>query len=74
MAIDTRDKRGSVIGLGMVSVLPLADGSIGQADRQQVAHMYIGVLADAPVIVVPGSIRVSLITLQPSIDATVKVA
>ena len=74
MAIDTRDKRGSVIGLSLVSVLPLADGSIDQADRQQVAHMYIGVLADAPVIVVPGSILVSLITLQPSIDATVKAA
>ena len=74
MAIDTRDKRGSAIGLGLVSVLPLADGSIDQADRQQVAHMYVGVLADAPVIVVPGSILVSLITLQPSIDATVKAA
>ena len=74
MAIDTRDKRGSVIGLGLVSVLPLANSDIDQADRQQTVHMYSGILADAPVIVVPGSILVSLITLRPSIDATVKAA
>lgn len=46
MAVDTRDKRGGAIqeGLGL-EVLPLADGSVGQADRQQAAQTYPGILA-----------------------------
>ena len=67
MAIDTRDRRGSVIGMGLVSVFPLADGSVDQADRQQTVHLYRGILAQ---IIIPplGSIRVSRITLEPQIQ------
>lgn len=52
MAIDTRDKRASAIGgsLPWRSVYPLADGTIGQADRQIVSFLYSGILADAPVV------------------------
>ena len=48
MAVDTRDKRGAAIQEGsLLEVLPLADGTVGQADRQQVALTYPGILADA---------------------------
>lgn len=50
MAIDTRDKRGSTIGLGLVLVLPLANSGVDQGDRQQTAHIYRGILAAAPVV------------------------
>lgn len=48
MALDTRDKRGSSIGLGLILVLPLANGAIDQGDRQQTAHSYRGILAVIP--------------------------
>jgi len=48
MAIDTRDKRGAAIGLGLVVLLPLADGSVDQPDRQQAAHMYSGIQSALP--------------------------
>ena len=44
MAIDTQDKRASAIvaGLYYSILLPLADGSIDQPDRQQLAGVYCG--------------------------------
>ena len=52
MAIDSRDKRASAI-----NTMPwdppkfVPDSAITQADRQDVAHVYRGILADAPVVV-----------------------
>lgn len=47
MALDTRNKRASALGLiaGLALVLPTADSSIAQADRQQVAFSYSGIAA-----------------------------
>lgn len=48
MAIDTRDKRGSAIGFNKPfgAVYPNPDGAItSQADRQQAAYAYRGILA-----------------------------
>lgn len=42
---DTRDKRGSAIGVGVLTILPLADGAIDQGDRQQTINTYRGILA-----------------------------
>lgn len=47
MAVDTQDKRASVIGLGLAALLVLpAPGAIDQPDRQQVAYSYRGIQAD----------------------------
>ncbi len=53
MAVDTRDKRASVLGLALAAlvVLPQPAGAIDQADRQQVALCYRGILAGSPVAV-----------------------
>lgn len=45
MAVDTRDKRGSVINYLIRSLLPNPDGSLNQGDRQQVGLVYRGINA-----------------------------
>jgi hypothetical protein len=45
MAIDDEDKRRAAQSTPWQPVLPTADGTIDQADRQQVAGVYPGVLA-----------------------------
>lgn len=47
MAVDTRSKRASVLGIGLAAALtlPLPDGTVGQADRQHVAFCYPGITA-----------------------------
>lgn len=47
MAIDSEDKRRGAQGLPWEPRLPTADGTIDQADRQQVVGVYPGVLAGA---------------------------
>ena len=49
MPIDSRNKRFSLLGLAMASlaVLPAPDATIDQADRQQLAYCYSGILAGA---------------------------
>ncbi len=48
MAVDTRDKRASVLGLGLASLVVLpSPGTLDQGDRQQTACCYRGVLARA---------------------------
>jgi hypothetical protein len=44
MAVDTRDKRFSMLGFAnpFRLVLPNPDGTIDQADRQQFAYLYRG--------------------------------
>jgi len=54
MAIDSRNKRAAGISAGRpwIVIAPLADGSIGAADRQQIVNSYPGILAGEPVIIV----------------------
>jgi hypothetical protein len=51
MAVDTRSKRASVLGLGLAAALtlPLADAAVGQSDRQHVAFAYPGISAGSPI-------------------------
>jgi len=45
MAIDTENKRRSTM-----AVLPVPDGTIAQADRQQVAWIYAGILVTTSIV------------------------
>ena len=55
MAVDTEDKRRHAVGVK----IPKPDGDIDQADRQQVAGVYPGILADeAAGLVTPASRKV----------------
>ena len=49
MAVDTRSKRASVLGIAaaITLTLPLSDGTVGQPDRQHVACCYAGIEAAA---------------------------
>lgn len=49
MAVDTRNKRASAIGIGLALrlVLPAPDASVDQPDRQQVSYSYAGISAQA---------------------------
>lgn len=48
--LDTRNKRGSALGIDMptLRIYSNPDSTIGQADRQQAALKYAGILAAAP--------------------------
>ena len=54
IAIDTAAKRAQVSSLvtlgalGIFGILPIPDGTVGQADRQHLSGFYGGILADAP--------------------------
>lgn len=50
MAIDTREKRisGALAMMPFRAALPLADGTIGPADRMQVCNVYSGIRASLP--------------------------
>ena len=43
MALDTRDKRGSSIGVGVITILPVANRGINEGDRQQIVGLYRGI-------------------------------
>jgi hypothetical protein len=49
MAIDTRDKRSSCLGIdgSFRYVLPNPDGTINQPDRQHIAYVYRAISAGA---------------------------
>lgn len=49
MAIDTTEKKLSLIGFGRSHrlTLPFADGSLDQGDRQHLIGLYAGILAGA---------------------------
>jgi hypothetical protein len=51
MAIDTRSRRASVLGITLAALvaLPAPDGTVGQPDRQHVAACYPGIAATAAV-------------------------
>jgi hypothetical protein len=58
MAVDTRNKRASVLGLTLAAlvVLPAPNGSVSSADRLQVSANYSGIAADSGVVTPTGSI------------------
>lgn len=60
MAIDSADKRASVLNDGFCVILPIPDGTIDTADRQHVGWVYRGILAGASVV----SELIKAITLQ----------
>ena len=51
MAIDTETKRRAAFSAGIpfIVMMPVADGTIGAADRQMLADVYPGILAGLPV-------------------------
>jgi len=51
MSIDSRDKRAAAISAGIpfIVITPLADGTIGAADRQMIIDVYGGIAAGEPV-------------------------
>lgn len=53
MALDTRNKRASAIGIDSpwLRVWPNPDGAFDQADRQQIAGKYSGILAGTAVVI-----------------------
>lgn len=55
MAIDSAQKRASAASTGLLTLL-IPDATIEPADRQQIAHVYRGILAEAPPVpVIPPS-------------------
>jgi len=62
MAVDTRSKRASSVGILIPSTLApvLPDGTIAQADRQHVAFSYSGILATGAVVVTVAGYTVTL--------------
>ena len=68
MALDTANKRGSAISTARewIVVLPQPDGAISQADRQQIAWVYAGILAGPPFdIPITGACAVLSIAVKP---------
>jgi hypothetical protein len=72
MAIDTRSKRASILGLisGTALTLPLSDGVISQGDRQHVALTYAGLTAGVPPVVVAGGPDVIHLGTKESLGVT----
>lgn len=66
MAVDTQDKRASVLGFGLAFTLVLpAPGTIDQPDRQHVAYSYRGIEAEQPSLLPDNIIIGSLTAAQP---------
>ncbi len=55
MAIDTKEKRLSMLNFGLPwwTTLPVTDGSFDVGDRLHFLHLYSGIDPDAPVVVTP---------------------
>lgn len=51
MAVDTRNKRASVLGVGLLAalVLPAPDSSLSSGDRAQLTGSYAGLDAISPI-------------------------
>lgn len=82
MALDTRNKRASAIGIAIAArlVLPAADGAISSADRAHLAYGYAGIQAGSPVpapdgvVVVEGALRAATVTEGPLVPVAVTAA
>lgn len=73
MAVDTRNKRMSLLGLGLPvpSVLPNPDGAFGAADRAQLLWLYSGIALQTPsVFAAPFTIKPTLQTIQSYLAAS----
>ena len=53
MAVDSREKRAGATQLHFMVFYPLADGTVGQPDRQQCAGVYPGITAEASAVRIP---------------------
>ena len=73
MALDSRSKRASSVGLGLLFVLapPSPDGALAQGDRQHIAASYAGVLAAAPVLGSSDLVQVA-VAIRRSVTAASK--
>ncbi len=71
MAVDTRNKRASILGLALASaiVFPNPDGTIDNPDRQQTAYSYSGI-SSIPVVPTTGFFA----TLQFMTDSDIAVS
>lgn len=70
MAVDTANKRYSMIGIGspVPRLLPVPDGAFDAADRSMLLYLYHGI---TPVVVVPVTVAVSLYVPSPTATAYV---
>ena len=57
MAIDSREKRATACALHFMVWFPLADGTVGQPDRQQCQAVYPGITANGIIAVNEGFFR-----------------
>lgn len=73
MAIDTRNRRASILGIGLAAalVLPLADGGITAPDREQITFTYCGIAAGSPT-VAPSSAAIEIVVVG-AVDRVVAV-
>lgn len=70
MAVDTQDKRASVLGLGLAALLVLpSPGAIDQPDRQHVAYSYRGITAAVAVVLDPVALPTNTASYQTVMTA-----
>lgn len=70
MAVDTRNRRASVLGfaLAALAILPAPDATIDAADQQQLAYSYPGILV-APPNPIPDMTRAIGVLVRPASSA-----
>ncbi len=73
--LDTAAKRSSAVGIAQpyVFLMPTPDGSVSQADRQDIAFSYSGILALSPLIGAISKVltlftSLATLTLEPSLS------
>jgi len=66
VAVDTLAKRNSALAVSTV-LLPIPDGTVGQADRQTLLSVYGGILAGASV-----AAKIIKAMIQPMIQPMIK--
>ena len=75
MAVDTRDKRFSLISFGspIPNVLPNPDGSFNAADRAMLIFLYHGLALSAPsILTIIGLVSITFTSKQPGLAFTSK--
>lgn len=71
MAVDTRNKRASVIGLAfsVLLTLPAPDATVHDVDRPHLAYSYSGLTAEAPVVGPPDIVNAT-VTFRRNVAGT----
>jgi len=66
MAVDSKAKRMSCIGVGLPvpSLLPVADSSVSAADRLHLSWLYAGIEAQVGKLIVSAIVKIRLIASQ----------